>query len=69
MPLISSPMHNAPKGVSLSPVAFHPCLKCLETSPKLAVGDGALGFWNAMAKHYPSCKHQRCWGFSCFSFD
>ena len=36
-------------------------LRGLETSPKLAVGDGALGFWNAMAKQYPSCKHQRCW--------
>ena len=36
-------------------------LRGLETSPKLAVGDGALGFWTAMAKQYPSCKHQRCW--------
>ncbi len=33
----------------------------LETYPKLAVGDGALGFWNAMAKTYPSSRHQRCW--------
>ena len=30
-------------------------------SPKLATGDGALGFWNALSKVYPSCKHQRCW--------
>ena len=36
-------------------------LRGLETSPKLAVGDGALGFWNAMAKSYPGTKHQRCW--------
>jgi len=33
----------------------------LEYSPKLAVGDGALGFWCAINKVYPSCKHQRCW--------
>jgi transposase-like protein len=33
----------------------------LTTSPKLAIGDGALGFWNAMKKSYPSCRHQRCW--------
>ena len=33
----------------------------LTTSPKLAIGDGALGFWNAMRKSYPSCRHQRCW--------
>ena len=26
----------------------------LEIAPKLAVGDGALGFWNAMAEIYPS---------------
>jgi putative transposase len=33
----------------------------LEYSPKLAIGDGALGFWNALNKVYPSCEHQRCW--------
>jgi transposase-like protein len=33
----------------------------LETSPKLAIGDGALGFWKAMSKAYPACHHQRCW--------
>ena len=33
----------------------------LEISPKLAVGDGALGFWNALNKVYPACRHQRCW--------
>ena len=27
----------------------------LTVSPKLAIGDGALGFWNAMRKSYPSC--------------
>jgi len=33
----------------------------LETAPKLAIGDGALGFWKAITKTYPSCRHQRCW--------
>ena len=33
----------------------------LTTAPKLAIGDGALGFWKAMTKTYPSCRHQRCW--------
>lgn len=28
---------------------------------KLAVGDGALGFWDAIAEIYPSTKAQRCW--------
>ncbi len=29
--------------------------------PKLAVGDGALGFWKAAAKKWPSTVTQRCW--------
>lgn len=33
----------------------------LSEAPKLAIGDGALGFWKAMTKTYPSCRHQRCW--------
>lgn len=37
------------------------CQRGLLAPPKLAVGDGALGFWNAMAKVYPTCRHQRCW--------
>lgn len=28
--------------------------------PQLAIGDGALGFWNAMSKVYPSTTHQGC---------
>ena len=47
--------------VSWSEVLTGLRLRGLETSPKLAVGDGALGFWNAMAKSYPDTKHQRCW--------
>lgn len=34
----------------------------LTCSPKLAVGDGALGFWNALSKLCPDTAHQRCWG-------
>lgn len=33
----------------------------LSASPKLSVGDGALGFWNALSKVYPESRHQRCW--------
>ena len=29
--------------------------------PKLAVGDGALGFWSALDEIYPDTRHQRCW--------
>lgn len=29
-------------------------------APKIAVGDGAMGFWNALDKAFPSTKHQRC---------
>ncbi len=30
-------------------------------SPRLAIGDGALGFWSALRDIYPECKEQRCW--------
>lgn len=33
----------------------------LTQGPKLAVGDGALGFWKALNKLYPDTAHQRCW--------
>ena len=33
----------------------------LTVDPKLAVGDGALGFWKAVRKVYPSTRPQRCW--------
>jgi transposase-like protein len=29
--------------------------------PKLAVGDGALGFWAALREVFPGCREQRCW--------
>lgn len=35
--------------------------KGLTQGSKLATGDGALGFWNALSKIYPDCRHQRCW--------
>lgn len=28
---------------------------------KLAVGDGAMGFWAALDEVYPDTRHQRCW--------
>ena len=33
----------------------------LRISPKLAIGDGSLGFWAAMSKEFPKTKWQRCW--------
>ena len=30
-------------------------------APKLAVGDGALGLWSALAEVYPQTRAQRCW--------
>lgn len=33
----------------------------LEIEPKLAIGDGSLDFWKALAKVYGNTKRQRCW--------
>ncbi len=33
----------------------------LQASPELAVGDGALGFWQALRKVFGECAEQRCW--------
>ena len=33
----------------------------LTIAPKLAVGNGALGFWGALTEAYGETKHQRCW--------
>ncbi|GJM62967.1 IS256 family transposase [Persicobacter diffluens] len=30
-------------------------------APKLAIGDGALGFWAALEEEFPKTKAQRCW--------
>lgn len=29
--------------------------------PELAVGDGAMGLWRALAEVFPQARHQRCW--------
>jgi putative transposase len=29
--------------------------------PRLAIGDGALGFWAALREVFPKCREQRCW--------
>ena len=31
------------------------------TSPELAIGDGAMGFWAAQEEVYPQTRQQRCW--------
>ena len=33
----------------------------LVVDPKLATGDGALGFWKALGQVYPTTRVQRCW--------
>jgi transposase-like protein len=33
----------------------------MAVAPKLATGDGSLGFWLALAKVFPSTTQQRCW--------
>lgn len=33
----------------------------LSIPPKLAIGDGALGFWKAVARKWPETAQQRCW--------
>lgn len=34
--------------------------RCGMRAPALAVGDGALGFWNAISEVFPDTRHQRC---------
>lgn len=33
----------------------------LGQAPELAIGDGALGFWKALAQIFPGTRQQRCW--------
>lgn len=33
----------------------------LSVAPQIAVGDGAMGFWNALDRAFPGTTHQRCW--------
>lgn len=33
----------------------------LVIDPKLAIGDGALGFWKALKQVWPNTREQRCW--------
>ena len=33
----------------------------LPYAPKLAIGDGALGFWAALPEVFPETREQRCW--------
>jgi putative transposase len=33
----------------------------LTIPPRIAVGDGALGFWKALDELFPGTHHQRCW--------
>src|SRR4029077_582901 len=33
----------------------------LSMAPKLAVADGAVGFWKAIGEIWPKTREQRCW--------
>ena len=33
----------------------------MNSDPKLAIADGALGFWKALPQVFPTTKGQRCW--------
>lgn len=33
----------------------------MQIEPKLAIGDGALGFWTAVRKVFSTTREQRCW--------
>ena len=33
----------------------------LKQDPKLAIGDGALGFWSALREVFATTREQRCW--------
>src|SRR3954454_5836012 len=53
------------EGYSESEEAWASLLRALKRrgmpAPALAVGDGALGFWTALAQIYPETQRQRCW--------
>jgi putative transposase len=48
-------------GASLTVVLQDLKHRGLEVNPKLAVGDGALGFWAVLRNSMPATKEQRCW--------
>ncbi len=37
------------------------CRRSSLTTPVLAVGDWALGFWKALREMFPTTRQQRCW--------
>ena len=46
--------------LSWKEVFFELKARGLNVSPKLAIGDGALGFWAALEEEFSSCRHQKC---------
>jgi putative transposase len=56
-------IHDGVRESTLSWKEFMQNLKSrgLKVPPSLAVGDGALGFWNALEEEFSQCRQQRCW--------
>lgn len=53
-------------GISESKLSWKSVLSSLKArglsqGPELAIGDGALGFWAALAEEFPNARIQRCW--------
>ena len=53
-------------GVRESTISWKEFLQSLKSrglsiSPYLAIGDGALGFWQALEEEFSQCRQQRCW--------
>ena len=53
------------RGLSIAPPLASPtgcaCRSLKPALPKIAVGDGALGFWKVLDEVFPGTRHQRCW--------
>jgi putative transposase len=47
--------------ISWKEILFDLKRRGLVLDPNLAIGDGSLGFWTAIAEVYPKTRRQRCW--------
>src|SRR3977135_1000303 len=59
-PLGSAQLQELARKIHPRTSTIHGCLG-LSTAPKLAIGDGSLGFWIALQEEYGPVAQQRCW--------